>query len=115
MVAVMATGRKRKKTQISSHKYYAYSCVLQSHVHTCIQTVIWLTTCRVEIRSGHPGYILSGSSGSDLVYKISGWILYWIICANNGISIPDHSSELSVLDSDNGSMSPNSPQDILMN
>ena len=41
-------------------------------------------------------------------------ILYWIMWANNGISVPDHSSELSVCDSDNGSISPNSPQDILM-
>ena len=72
MIAAMATGRKRKKTQISSHKYYAYSYVLQSYVHTCIHTIIWLTTCRVEIRSGHPGYVLSGLSGSDPVYKISG-------------------------------------------
>ena len=33
------------------------------------------------------------------------WILYWITCINNGISSLDESDELSMLDSDNGSIS----------
>ena len=30
------------------------------------------TRTRVETGSGHPGHILSGSSGSDPLYKLSG-------------------------------------------
>ena len=31
-----------------------------------------ITSIRVETGSGHPDHILSGSSGSDPVYKLSG-------------------------------------------
>ena len=66
---------------------------------------------RVETGSGHLGHILSMSSGSDSVYKIS-WSdgfcigLYALIM----VSHPNLSNALNMLNSDDASVS---PQDIL--
>ena len=56
-------------------------------------------------------HILSGPNGCELVYKISGsdWILHYIMCFNNGVR-SDRSNELRMVDSDDGSVSPVSPQ-----
>ena len=70
-----------------------------SHTHT--RTHLYTQTCtgglagrqtgwqtdihtRVETGLGHPGYILSGLSWSDLLYKTSrSDILHWIMCINH--------------------------------
>ena len=67
-------------------------------IHTHILTIATelVLSCvyiRVETESGHPGHpgqpdhILSGSSGSDLLYKISGSdpVLHCITCVDDGV------------------------------
>ena len=66
----------------------------------------------VEIGSGHPdslGHICLDQAGLICFIKYLGltWILYWIMAS--GI---DQSDKLSVLDGDDGSVSPDSPQCI---
>ena len=65
---------------------------------------------RVETRSGPPGHILSKSSRSDPVYKISRSDLDSTLIM---MSNPDQSDELNVLNGDDGSTSPDFPQDTL--
>ena len=58
---------------------------------------------RVETESSHldqPGHVLSGSSGSDPVYKISGSDV------DSALDYADQSNKLSVFDDDDGSVSP---------
>ena len=54
--------------------------------------------------SGQLGHILSGSSGSDPVYKISVFCI--TSCVLIMASVPDQSNEFSVFDDDDGSVSP---------
>ena len=46
-------------------------------------------------------------------YRGLTWILEWITCINIGVS--DQNNELCMLDSDDGIMSPDFPQDVLEN
>ena len=67
-----------------------------------------------ETGSGHLGHVLSWSSESDLVYKISESVSDSALdpmCVDNSICC-DQSNELSVLDSYDGSIPPDSPQVI---
>ena len=73
------------------------------------------TWVRVETQSGHPGHpgqlghVLSRSSGSNLVYKLSSFNLG----SHVYIMVSGHQSkELSVVEGDGGSISPDSPQYI---
>ena len=66
---------------------------------------------RIETGSGHPGHVLSRSSGSDPLYKISGSDPYFAIESRALVMVfgLEHGDELRVLDGDNESIS---PQDI---
>ena len=56
--------------------------------------------CRkVKIGAGHPGHVLTGSNRSIP-------ILHWITCINNGVRSWLKSNELSMLNSDDRSVSP---------
>ena len=59
---------------------------------------------RVETVSGHPDHVLPGSYGSDALYKISGSDLDFAL--DHMVSGTDKSYRLSMLHSDNGSISP---------
>ena len=62
---------------------------------------------RIETGLGHPGQILSRSTRSDLLYKISVWLGFcirsYLLIMASGI---DQSDGLSMLDDDDGSISP---------
>ena len=50
-------------------------CYVCTYVCVCLYVCVSLYVCmcsRVETGLDFPGHILSGSSGSDLVYKLSG-------------------------------------------
>ena len=75
---------------------------------------------KVETRSSHPsypshpGYILSGSSGSYALYKISGSDPHSaraLIMESDPSHIPDQSCELSMLYVNDRDISPDFPQD----
>ena len=62
----------------------------------------------------HPGHILSGSSRSYPLYKISGSDPHsacTLIMASGPSHVPDQSYELSMIYVNNGNISPDSPQD----
>ena len=73
-------------------------------MHACV------VCTRVETGSGHPGHVLSGSSRSDPVYKISRFdhdsavdhMYVHVLIVMPG---PDQSNELSVHDDVDGSVS----------
>ena len=70
-----------------------------------------MTWVKAETRSGHPDHVLSGLSGLIWFINYPGQIqiLHWIMALASG---PDQSNELSVLDGDDESISPDSLQDI---
>ena len=67
-----------------------YICVMcVTFVHMCVYACTYVCS-RIETELGYPGqpgHVLSRSSESDPVYKLSGltWIPYWITCVNNGV------------------------------
>ena len=81
-----------------------------------LERTLILVTTRIETRLGHPSYpehFLSGPSCFDPVNKISSSDLdsaglYVLIVASGS----DQSNELRILDGDDGSVSPDSPEHI---